>query len=298
MFTPRKSWFEASARHRLDGLVDPGTFREFAGPGQRLQSPTLAAFDLPTAFDDGAVVGVARVAGHDVAVAAQEGKFMGGAFGEVHAAKVTGLLRRALTRRPKAVVLLLDSGGVRLQEANAGEIGATEIIRGVLDARAAGIPVYGLIGGSCGCFGGAGILAGCLDALVVSEQGRIGVSGPEVIETTMGVEAFDSRDRALVWRTTGGKNRYLCGMAETLVPDDLPAFRQALVDLLEGGFTRPLETAPTEQKALEARLAAYGQAGDAVDIWRAMGLPEPERIPEISVAALCGLAAKLPGGRR
>ena len=298
MITPRKSWFEASARHRLEGLVDPGSFREFAGPRQRLQSPTLPAFDLPTAFDDGAVVGAATVAGHDVAVAAQEGKFMGGAFGEVHAAKIAGLLRRALAKRPKAVVLLLDSGGVRLQEANAGEIGATEIIRGVFDARSAGIPVYGLIGGSCGCFGGAGILAGCLDAVVISEEGRIGVSGPEVIETTMGVEAFDSRDRALVWRTTGGKNRYLCGMAGSLVPDDVPAFRQALVELLESGFARPLETALDAQKALEKRLEAFGQAADAVDIWRAMGLPEPQRVPELSVAALCELAAKLPGGPR
>jgi malonate decarboxylase beta subunit len=296
MFTPRKSWFEASARHRLEALVDPGSFRELAGPTERLESPTLPVFDLPTSFDDGVVVGLARLAGYDVAVAAQEGRFMGGALGEVHAAKIVGLLRRSRNTRPRAVVLLLDSGGVRLQEANAGEIGVSEIIRDVLETRSAGIPVYGLIGGSCGCFGGAGILAGCLDALVASEQGRIGVSGPEVIETTMGVEAFDSRDRALVWRTTGGKNRYLFGMVRTLVPDDIPAFRQALAGLLTEGFSRPLTAALKDQTVLERRLAEYGAAADALDIWRAMGLPDPERVPAMSVDELTAAAAKRPGG--
>ena len=43
----------------------------------------------------------------------------------------------------------------------------------------------------------------------LAEPGRIAVSGPEVIETNRGVEEFDSRDRALVWRTMGGKNRRL-----------------------------------------------------------------------------------------
>ena len=31
--------------------------------------------------------------------------------------------------------------------------------------------------------------------------------------------AHHSRDRALVWRTTGGKHRYLTGDAQTIVPD-------------------------------------------------------------------------------
>ena len=52
-----QSWYEASARARLDALVDPGTFEEFLGPEQRVMSPHLPAFDLPRAFDDGIVVG-------------------------------------------------------------------------------------------------------------------------------------------------------------------------------------------------------------------------------------------------
>ena len=134
---------------------------------------------------------------------------MGGGVGEVHGAKLVGLLQRALRDRPAAVLLLAESGGVRLHEANAGLIAVSEVMRALLDVRAAGIPVIVLIGGANGCFGGMGIVARCADHIVMSDIGRLAMSGPEVIEASHGVEEFDSRDRALVWRTTGGKHRWL-----------------------------------------------------------------------------------------
>lgn len=197
------SWYEASARQRIDGLVDVGTFVEFVGPAEREMSPHLSLFDLPRQFDDGMIVGRAMLDGSPVFVAAQEGRFMGGAFGEVHGAKLTGLLRAARDARSVPVLILFDTGGVRLQEANAGELAIAEIMRALVDARAVGVPVIGLIGGRAGCYGGGGLLAACCTALAVSEQGRISVSGPEVIETNRGVDEFDSKDRGLVWRTMG-----------------------------------------------------------------------------------------------
>src|SRR5437899_13007122 len=151
---------------------------------------------------------------------------MGGAFGEVHGAKLTGLLRAACTLQ-RDVLILFDTGGVRLQEANAGELAIAEIMRALIEARAAGVKVVGLIGGRAGCYGGGGLIAGCCSALAVSEQGRISVSGPEVIETNRGVEEFDSRDRALVWRTMGGKHRRLLGGADAFVDDTVQDFREA-----------------------------------------------------------------------
>ena len=76
-------------------IVDRGSFREFLPPAARVVSPHLQALDLPVAFDDGVVVGAATLAGEPVLVAAQEGGFMGGAVGEVHGAKMTGLIARA-----------------------------------------------------------------------------------------------------------------------------------------------------------------------------------------------------------
>src|SRR5206468_532534 len=169
----------------------------------------------------------ATLVGRTIFIAAQEGEFMGGGVGEVHGAKLVGLLQRALRDRPDAVLLLAESGGVRLHEANAGLIAVSEVMRAVLDVRAAGIPVVSLIGGGNRCFGGMGIVARCTDRIIMSEIGRLAMSGPEVIEASHGVEEFDARDRGLVWRTTGGKHRYLTGDCDELVDDDVDAFRVA-----------------------------------------------------------------------
>src|SRR5580658_145510 len=234
------SWYEQGARARIDGLLDPGSFTEFLGPEQRAISPHLQRFDLPAAFDDGMIVGRGSLGGRTVLIAAQEGRFMGGAIGEVHGAKLTGLLRAAAAL-PATVLILFDTGGVRLQEANAGEVAVAEIIRAVLMARAAGVAVIGLIGGRSGCFGGGGLIAACCSRLVMSEQGRIGVTGPEVIESNKGVEEFDSTDRALVWRTFGGKHRRLIGAVDALVDDSAESFRRATLKLI--GERAPFEFA-------------------------------------------------------
>ncbi|MFJ5488244.1 carboxyl transferase domain-containing protein, partial [Hansschlegelia beijingensis] len=139
------SWYESSARARVALLLDPGSFVEFIGPEQREVSPHLRVFDLPEQFDDGIVVGRGLLAGKPVFVAAQEGRFMGGAFGEVHGAKLTGLLHAARDLGSIPVLILFDTGGVRLQEANAGELAIAEIMRAVVEARLADAPVVGLI---------------------------------------------------------------------------------------------------------------------------------------------------------
>ena len=125
----RKSWFEATARERLEGLMDVNTFSEYLRPETSTPSKHLAALDLAGAFDDGVVIGSGKLDGKMVYVAAQEGQFMGGAVGETHGAKIVGLLKKAVKDRPVAVILLVDSGGVRLHEANAGliEIGRAHV---------------------------------------------------------------------------------------------------------------------------------------------------------------------------
>ena len=273
------SYYESNARERLFGILDEGSFREFVGPRARATSPHLAQLDVPGAFDDGVIVGEGRLDGRRVLAAAQEGAFIGGSVGEVHGAKLVGLLVRAAATRPDGVLLLLDSGGVRLHEANAGLIAISEIIRALLAARVAGVPVVAIIGGANGCFGGVGIVARCCDHVIVSEEGRLALSGPEVIETVKGVEEFDSRDRALVWRTTGGKHRYLLGEADTLVADSIPDFRAAALAALGRGRPLTLEALEAHQARLEERRTRYGELDDAVDIWRAQGIDDPSTLP-------------------
>jgi malonate decarboxylase beta subunit len=294
--SPREGdWYEASARERVTGLLDPNSFTEFLGPTERAMSPHLAQFNLTGAFDDGMVVGSGQLAGQNVFVAAQEGRFLGGAFGEVHGAKLVGLLRAARAGLgkggPNAVLLLLDTGGVRLQEANAGELSISEIINAIVAARLAGIAVVALIGGRAGAFGGGSIITACCSRIGVSEHGRISVSGPEVIETNKGVEEFDSQDRALVWRVCGGRTRALLGGADRYVKGRISDFREAAISLVKNPPPFTIETLAAEQSRLADRIKLFGDCRDAPEIWQRAGLPEPYHIADISNDAFLLLPA-------
>lgn len=291
------SYAECSARERLARLLDAGSFHEWLHPAARVTSPHLAELGVPCAFDDGVAVGRGRLGGETVFVAAQEGAFLGGGVGEVHGAKIVGLLQRAQRERPRAVLLLADSGGVRLHEANAGLIGVSEVMRAVLDVRAAGLPVITLIGSANGCFGGMGIVACCTDHIVMSDVGRLAMSGPEVIEATHGVDEFDARDRALVWRTTGGKHRWLCGDCDALVEDDVAAFRQAALHALgQPARAMTLDALEAEHQLLAARLALLPEGLDADTeartLWQQLGVRGAQRVADMDVHEL--LAAHTP----
>lgn len=285
------SYLEASARNRILGLLDPGSFVEFLGPTARVTSPHLPELDMPVAFDDGVAVGEGKIGGRTVLIAAQEGKFMGGAVGEVHGAKLTGLLERAIDIKPSAVLLLFDTGGVRLQEANAGLIAVGEIQRAVLAARHAGVPVIALVGGRNGCYGGTSIVARTCDWIIGSEEGRLSISGPEVIETVEGAEEFDSQDRALVWRTMGVKHRRLIGDIDRVVADDIDAFRAAAQDYF--GKSRPLtlDALNAEQEFLASRLKRFEDCRDAREIWARLGVNESGRVPDLDPEQFENLAS-------
>lgn len=288
----KSGWFDATARQRVTGLLDPGSFTEFIGPSERVQSPHLKMFDLPSAFDDGVVIGRGKLKGKDVLIAAQEGQFMGGTFGEVSGAKILGLVRAARDYKelPQTVLLLLDSGGVRLQEANAGELAVAELMRAIVQARCAGVAVIALVGGKSGAFGGAGLTAATCSRIVISEQGRIGVSGPEVIETNKGVEEFDAQDKALVWSTDGGKNRRLIGGADAFAEDSMDGFRAATEAVLAKVPSFDLKTMQAEQERLTARQQRLGACDDAVSIWRILGIKDPEAVRDMDGKDLTALA--------
>lgn len=287
------SYAECSARLRIAQLLDAGSFHEWLPPSERVTSPHLAQLGVPSAFDDGVAIGCAQLAGHTVFVAAQEGAFMGGGVGEVHGAKIVGLLQRAQRDRPAAVLLLADSGGVRLHEANAGLIAVSEVMRAVLDVRAAGIPVIVLIGSANGCFGGMGLVARCTDHVVMSDVGRLAMSGPEVIEASHGVEEFDARDRALVWRTTGGKHRWLSGDCDALVDDDVAALRAAAIAALPLHRPVTLASLQAEHQCLAERLALLpeGLDGDieAITLWQRLGIADAAQVPALDVDAVRAL---------
>jgi malonate decarboxylase beta subunit len=238
-FLARRSFIELNARERCQALLDAGTFRELLSPFERLVSPWLLIQNVVPQFDDGLIVARGEIGGKDSVIAAVEGRFQGGGIGEVSGAKIVATLDLALEEvkngRPTQVVLLLESGGVRLQEANLGLEAIAEINSSLIALRRH-VPVVGIIAGMVGCFGGMSITASLCSYLIMTRQARLGLNGPEVIEEQSGTEEFDSHDRRLIWSVTGGEQRYVTDFADYLVQDDAAAIKECVVDAFGRGI--------------------------------------------------------------
>ena len=138
-FLARKSLIELNARERAQALLDEGTYRELLGPFDRLESPWLLMQGVVPQADDGLIVARGKIGGKDSAILAIEGQFQGGGIGEVSGAKFAAALdlahEDAEKGRPVQVVLLLETGGVRLQEANLGLEAIAEINSSLIALR-------------------------------------------------------------------------------------------------------------------------------------------------------------------
>lgn len=217
------SFAEATPRERLAGLLDDRSFREVLGPFDRVASPYLRAHALVAQCDDGVVVGRGKIDGTEVAAVAIDGRFLGGSIGEIGGTKIAAILECA---RGGAVVVF-DTGGIRLQEANLGILAIAEICDAIVSLRARS-PVVGVIAGRIGCYGGMSLAASLCSRLIVSEGARFGLNGPEVVEQEAGLAELDARDRPLVWRLTGGARRVAQGLADVLIADDVVAIAAAV----------------------------------------------------------------------
>jgi len=184
-FLARRSFIELLARDRARAILDEGTFRELLGPFDRLKSPWLPLQDIVQQADDGVVIARGQIDGHEAVVAAIEGAYLGGSLGEVSGSKIAGALELALRDCERALpvvpVLLLETGGVRLQEANLGLAVIAEIHSAIVALRRH-VPVIGVIAGMVGCFGGMSLAAALCSHLIMTRQARLGMNGPEVIE--------------------------------------------------------------------------------------------------------------------
>lgn len=219
----RQSLIELSARERAVSLLDKGTEHELLGPFDHIESNWLAIQNVTPQADDGCTVMQGRIAGKPVVVCAIEGAFQGGSIGEVSGAKISTALELAARDSEKGIatsaVLFLETGGVRLQEANLGLAAIAEIMAEIMRLRRYA-PVIVVTAGTVGCFGGMSLAAGLSSYLIMTREARLGMNGPEVIEQEAGIEEIDSKDRELIWKIYGGEARKAMGMIDALVADD------------------------------------------------------------------------------
>lgn len=259
-FLARRSFIELDARERARALLDPGTFRELAGPFDRLKSPWLPLQGVVAQADDGVVIARGSIEGESAVVASIEGMYQGGSVGEVSGAKLAGALELALRDaqrgRPMRPLLLLETGGVRLQEANLGLAAIAEVHAAIVALRRH-VPVVAVVAGMVGCFGGMSLAAALCSHLIVTRAARLGMNGPEVIEQEAGFAELDAADRALVWSLMGGEQRHATGFADVLAEDDV----EVIGAEVRRAFAAAAPTPRSEQvEALIARLA--GIEGD------------------------------------
>ena len=227
-----RSFQELRPRERARALLDEDTFRELLDPFERIRSPWLERQGIIPQSDDGVVVARGTIDGRPAVCIATDGAFQGGSLGEVSGAKIAGSLELALeeTRagRPQAVVLALDTGGVRLQEANLGLTAIAEVHAAIVALKSL-VPVIAVIAGPVGCFGGMSIAAALCNRLIMTRDARLGLSGPDVIEQEAGIAEMDASDRPAIWSIIGGEQRQACSLAHELVADDIDVIHDAVL---------------------------------------------------------------------
>lgn len=234
----KQSFIELSARERAKVLLDEQSFRELLDPFTRMMSPWLPKQNIVPQADDGVVVVKGTLQQKPVVIISIEGIFQGGSLGEVGGAKIAGALELAAEDNrkgiPTAAILLLETGGVRLQEANLGLAAIAEIQAAIVALRQYQ-PVVAVIAGSVGCFGGMSIAAALCSYLIMTQEGRLGLNGPQVIEQEAGVQEYDSKDRPFIWSVTGGQQRAASGLVDAYVEDDRQQIKQQVLQYLNQG---------------------------------------------------------------
>lgn len=274
----KQDFIELSARERAKALLDEGTFRELIDPFARVMSPWLVQQNIVPQADDGVVVAKGSIQEGPVVLISIEGLFQGGSLGEVGGAKIAGALELAVEDNlkgiPTAAILLLETGGVRLQEANLGLAAIAEIQAAIVNLRQYQ-PVIAVVTGSVGCFGGMSIAAGLCSYIVMTQEGRLGLNGPQVIEQEAGVQEYNSKDRPFIWSITGGNQRFTSGLADAFVDDDRQKIRQQVIDYLTQGvphqhrssnytfYLEKLQQVDTAEQITQAQVQALYQGEQA-----------------------------------
>jgi propionyl-CoA carboxylase beta chain len=172
-----------TARERIDGLLDPGSFTEFDELARHRATDFGVAENRP--YGDGVVTGYGTVDGRPVCVFSQDFTVFGGSLGEVYGTKIIKVMEHAL-KTGCPVIGINDGGGARIQEGVVALGLFAEIFyRNVISSGV--IPQISLIMGPCA--GGAVYSPAITDfTLMVEGTSHMFITGPDVIKTVTGEE--------------------------------------------------------------------------------------------------------------
>ena len=189
----------SQASQRINALLDENSFVEIGGlVTARATDFNLKQTETPS---DGVVTGYGVIDGNLVYVYSQDASVLNGSVGEMHAKKIVNIYELAM-KMGAPVIGLIDSAGLRLQEATDALNGFGEIYR--CQAMASGvIPQITAVFGSCG--GGLALIPAMTDfAFMEEKNAKLFVNSPNALEGNeisrcdTSAAAFQSEETGLV----------------------------------------------------------------------------------------------------
>ncbi len=167
----------SQARQRINALLDENSFVEIGAlVTARNTDFNLKQEETPS---DGVVTGYGVIDGNLVYVYSQDASVLGGSIGEMHAKKIVRLYELAI-KTGSPVIGLIDSTGLRLQEATDALNGFGEIYLKQVEASGV-VPQITAIFGACG--GGLAIIPSITDfTFMESEKAKLFVNSPNALD--------------------------------------------------------------------------------------------------------------------
>ena len=167
----------SQASQRINALLDENSFVEIGAlVTARNTDFNLKQEETPS---DGVVTGYGVIDGNLVYVYSQDASVLGGSIGEMHAKKIVRLYELAI-KTGSPVIGMIDSAGLRLQEATDALNGFGEIYLKQVEASGV-VPQITAIFGACG--GGLALIPSITDfTFMESEKAKLFVNSPNALE--------------------------------------------------------------------------------------------------------------------
>lgn len=166
----------SKASQRINALLDGNSFVEIGA----MVTARATDFDLKQTEtpSDGVITGYGVIGGNLVYVYSQDASVLNGTVGEMHARKIANLYDLAM-KTGAPIIGLLDSAGLRLQEATDALDAFGTIYRKMSDASGV-IPQISAVFGNCG--GGLAIMAAMSDfTFMETKNAKLFVNSPNAL---------------------------------------------------------------------------------------------------------------------
>ncbi|HEY7832214.1 MAG TPA: acetyl-CoA carboxylase, carboxyltransferase subunit beta [Ktedonobacterales bacterium] len=198
MVCPRCTYhFRMGARERIDLLLDPESFSEFATELRTADPLGFVNRSIPytdkiaderrkTGLDEAAVVGVGKIEQVPVVLAVLDANFIGGSMGSVVGEKVTLAVETA-ERERVPLVIISASGGARMYEGMYSLLQMAKTSAALARLAAAGVPFISVLtdpttGGTTASFASLG------DVILAEPGALVCFAGPRIIEQAIHVK--------------------------------------------------------------------------------------------------------------